>query len=77
MAKQTLLSKIVELVILINISRFQAFHSTAKCVAALMLQAHNNARPLAAELLQEIQKKRTDTQTVFCLLTIGEIGRFL
>lgn len=55
----------------------QAFHSIAKCVAALTLQVQDQAIPLASELLQEIPKKRTDSQIVFCLLTIGEIGRFL
>lgn len=54
-----------------------AFHSIAKCVAALTLQVQNEAIPLANELLQEIHQKRTDTQIVFCLLTIGEIGRHL
>lgn len=56
---------------------FQAYHSLAKCVAALTIQAHNEAVPLAVELLQEIKKKRNDSHLVFCLLTIGEIGRHL
>lgn len=55
----------------------QAFHSIAKCAAALTLQVRNEAIPLANELLQEIHQKRTDTQIIFCLLTIGEIGRHL
>lgn len=55
----------------------QAFHSIAKCAAALTLQVQNEAIPLANELLQEIHQKRTDTQIIFCLLTIGEIGRHL
>lgn len=56
----------------------QAFHSLAKCVAALTLQVQTEAVPLAVELLQDIQKKqRSDTQIVFDLLTIGEIGRHL
>lgn len=56
----------------------QAFHSLAKCVAALTLQVQNEAVPLAVELLQDIQRKqRNDSQIVFDLLTIGEIGRHL
>lgn len=56
----------------------QAFHSLAKCVAALTLQVQAEAVPLAVELLQDIQKKqRNDSQIVFDLLTIGEIGRHL
>lgn len=55
----------------------QAFHSSAKCAAALTLQCRSEAIPLAVDLLQEIQKKRNDSQVVFCLLTIGEIGRHL
>lgn len=46
-------------------------------MAALTLQVQNEAVPLAVELLQNIQKKRADAETVFCLLTIGEIGRHL
>lgn len=55
----------------------QAFHSSAKCVAALTLQCHSEAIPLAVDLLQDIQKRRNDSQAVFCLLSIGEIGRHL
>lgn len=56
----------------------QAYHSTAKCVAALVLEAPAEAIPLAGELLGEILKSlRSDSHLVFCLLTIGEIGRHL
>lgn len=55
----------------------QAYHSLAKCVAALTLQVQHEAVPLAIELLQEIQRKRSDAQLVFCLLATGEIGRHL
>lgn len=46
-------------------------------MAALTLQVQNEAIPLANELLGDIQKKRSDEHVVFCLLTIGEIGRHL
>lgn len=62
---------------MLKIVYFQAFHSIAKCVAALTLQVQDQAVPLANELLVDIQKKRSDAHTVFCLLTIGEIGRHL
>lgn len=56
----------------------QAYHSLAKCVAALTLQVQSEAVPLAVDLLQDITKKqRSDSQIVFDLLTIGEIGRHL
>lgn len=53
----------------------QAFHSMARCVAALTLQCPDEAIPVARELLQDIQRPRSDSHLVFCLLTIGEIGR--
>ncbi|KAJ6648464.1 Cullin-associated NEDD8-dissociated protein 1 [Pseudolycoriella hygida] len=53
----------------------QAYHSIAKCVSALTVQVPNEAVPLASELLQEIQKRQSDAHLIFCLLTIGEIGR--
>lgn len=53
----------------------QAYHSLAKCVAALTLQSPNEAVPLASQLLNDLQKRQGDTHLVFCLLTIGEIGR--
>lgn len=53
----------------------QAYHSLAKCVAALTLQCPMKSVPLASQLLLDIQKRGKDTHLVFCLLTIGEIGR--
>lgn len=55
----------------------QAFHSLAKCVAALTQQCPHEAIPLATQLLNDLRKGATisDTQLVFCLLAIGEIGR--
>lgn len=55
----------------------QAFHSMARCVAALTLQCPNEAVPVAKELLQDVQRPRSDSHLVFCLLTIGEIGRHI
>lgn len=55
----------------------QAFHSLAKCVAALTQECPQEAIPLATQLLNDLRKRSatSDTQLVFCLLTIGEIGR--
>lgn len=56
----------------------QAYHSLAKCVAALTQECPNEAIPLATLLLEDLQKrtKIPDNQLVFSLLAIGEIGRF-
>ncbi|XP_037960682.1 cullin-associated NEDD8-dissociated protein 1 [Teleopsis dalmanni] len=55
----------------------QAYHSLAKCIAALTQQCPQEAVPLAKRLLSDLQRHSsvTDTQLVFCLLTVGEIGR--
>ncbi|KAM7353038.1 cullin-associated and neddylation-dissociated 1 isoform 1-T1 [Cochliomyia hominivorax] len=55
----------------------QAYHSLAKCVAALTQQCPNEAIPLATQLLGDLQKRTSigDAQLIFCLLAIGEIGR--
>lgn len=53
----------------------QAYHSLAKCVAALTVQVPQEAIPVASDLLHSIQKSRTDSHLVFYLLAIGEIGR--
>lgn len=53
----------------------QAYHSLAKCVAAITLQVPVEAVPVASQLLQEVQGRPSDSYLVFCLLTIGEIGR--
>lgn len=53
----------------------QAYHSLAKCIAALTLQVPNEAVAVAREFLREIQNRRSDIHLVFYLLTIGEIGR--
>ncbi|XP_034668660.1 cullin-associated NEDD8-dissociated protein 1 isoform X1 [Drosophila subobscura] len=52
----------------------QAYHSSAKCIAALTQQCSQVATPLATKLITDLQK-RNDTEVIFCLLTIGEIGR--
>uniref|UniRef100_A0A1I8QDB4 TATA-binding protein interacting (TIP20) domain-containing protein n=1 Tax=Stomoxys calcitrans TaxID=35570 RepID=A0A1I8QDB4_STOCA len=55
----------------------QAFHSLARCVAALTQQCPNEAIPLATQLLDDLQNPSSisDAQLIFNLLAIGEIGR--
>lgn len=59
----------------------QVYHSVAKCIAAITLQAQNEALNVAThftiEIHQHWQNARNDHLLVFCLLTIGEIGRHL
>lgn len=52
----------------------QAYHSLAKCVAAITLQVPQEAAPVAQQLLQEVGRAQ-DAYLVFYLLTVGEIGR--
>lgn len=54
----------------------QAYHSLAKCIAALTLQMPSEAIASANEFLLGIQSRRSDYHLIFCLLTIGEIGRY-
>ncbi|KAG5674740.1 hypothetical protein PVAND_004691 [Polypedilum vanderplanki] len=54
----------------------QAYHSLAKCIAALTLQMPSEAVSIAREFLMGIQQRRTDFHIIFYLLTIGEIGRY-
>lgn len=52
----------------------QAFHSIARCVAALALA--NDVASVVNEFMTSLSKKETsDSVQVFCLLTLGEIGR--
>lgn len=54
----------------------QAYHSLAKCIAALTLQMPSEAVTIANEFLLGIQSRRSDFHLIFYLLTIGEIGRY-
>lgn len=55
----------------------QAYHSLAKCVAALTVQFPDEALNVAQQFLQDIQNRRVDAQFIFALLAIGEIGRHI
>lgn len=54
----------------------QAYHSLAKCIAALTLQMPSEAVGIANDFMGGIQSRRSDNHTMFYLLTIGEIGRY-
>ncbi|XP_044761676.1 cullin-associated NEDD8-dissociated protein 1 [Coccinella septempunctata] len=53
----------------------QAFYSLAKCVAAITVTCQSHALPIVPQFIQEIQKAENDTQQIFALLVVGEIGR--
>ncbi|XP_001606869.2 cullin-associated NEDD8-dissociated protein 1 [Nasonia vitripennis] len=53
----------------------QAYHSLAKCAAALTITWHQEAQGVVEEFLKDVQKQPTDARHIFALLVIGEIGR--
>ncbi|KAK7869061.1 hypothetical protein R5R35_000783 [Gryllus longicercus] len=55
----------------------QAFHSLAKCVAALTITWRQEALAVVEQFMRDIQNPRNDSQHIFALLIIGEIGRHI
>ncbi|KAG8318776.1 SCF complex assembly, partial [Homalodisca vitripennis] len=55
----------------------QAFHSLAKCVAAIMVTRKQEAIAVVNTFLEDIQNPRSDPQHIFALLVVGEIGRHI
>ncbi|KAI5750482.1 hypothetical protein M8J76_015953 [Diaphorina citri] len=53
----------------------QAFHSLAKCVAALAITVQREALPVVEKFLKELKTNKDDAHQVFALFVIGEIGR--
>lgn len=53
----------------------QAYYSLAKCVAAITVTCPNHALPAVQQFIHDIQHARNDSQHIFALLVIGEIGR--
>lgn len=53
----------------------QAYHSLAKCAAALTITWHQEAQAIVEQLLKDVQNPQNDAQHIFALLVIGEIGR--
>lgn len=71
---RVLLDRLMELDLRQTALHKQAYHSLAKCVAAITLQVPQEAVPVATRLLQEMGRAQ-DAYLVFYLLTVGEIGR--
>ncbi|XP_046614715.1 cullin-associated NEDD8-dissociated protein 1 [Neodiprion virginianus] len=53
----------------------QAYHSLAKCAAALTITWHQEAQGVVEQFLKDVQNPHSDSQHIFALLVIGEIGR--
>lgn len=53
----------------------QAYYSLAKCVAAITVKCSDRALPVVDQFIHDIQTTRFDSQHIFGLLIIGEIGR--
>ena len=55
----------------------QAYHSLAKCAAALTITRHQGTQTVIEQFLQDVQNPQSDAQHIFALLVIGEIGRHI
>lgn len=55
----------------------QAFHSLAKCVAAITVIYRHEALMVVEQFFQEIVNTSSDSQHIFALFIIGEIGRHM
>lgn len=56
----------------------QAYHSIAKCVAAMTVTCPHEALPIVQQFLQELQIHRNiDSIQLFAVLAIGEIGKHI
>lgn len=53
----------------------QAFHSLAKCVAAITVTCQSHVVPVVPQFITEIENPTSDSQQIFALLVVGEIGR--
>ncbi|XP_066581205.1 cullin-associated NEDD8-dissociated protein 1 [Prorops nasuta] len=53
----------------------QAYHSLAKCAAALTISRPGEAKAVVGQFLSDVQNPQSDAQHIFALLVIGEIGR--
>lgn len=53
----------------------QAYHSLAKCAAALTITWRSEAQGVVEQFLRDVQNPQNDSQHIFALLVIGEIGR--
>ncbi|XP_058803044.1 cullin-associated NEDD8-dissociated protein 1 [Phymastichus coffea] len=53
----------------------QAYHSLAKCTAALTITRQQEAMGVVEEFLKDVKNQQSDSRHIFALLVIGEIGR--
>ncbi|XP_063993301.1 cullin-associated NEDD8-dissociated protein 1 [Diachasmimorpha longicaudata] len=53
----------------------QAYHSLAKCAAALTITWQQEAHGVVEQFIKNVQDPASDSQHIFALLVIGEIGK--
>ncbi|XP_033207231.1 cullin-associated NEDD8-dissociated protein 1 isoform X2 [Belonocnema kinseyi] len=53
----------------------QAYHSLAKCAAALTIMWQQEALGVVEQFLKDVQSPQSDARHIFALFVIGEIGR--
>lgn len=70
-----LLSMLVAPVTQQTVLHKQAYHSLAKCAAALTITCHQEAQSVVEQFIKDVQTPQSDAQHIFALLVIGEIGR--
>ena len=54
-----------------------AYHSLAKCAAALTIAWDEEAHAVVEELLSNVEYPMSDDRHIFALLVIGEMGRHM
>lgn len=67
----------VRLIVALCIFSWQAYHSMAKCVAALTLTHPSEAVGVVNRFLMDVTNPRSPTVQSFSLLAIGEIGKHM
>lgn len=55
----------------------QAFHSLAKCVAAVTISDTSEALMVVDQFLRDLDNSATDAHHIFALFVVGEIGRHM
>lgn len=72
---RNLLSMVVTVVTSTAHLHKQAYHSLAKCAAALTVTWQKEAQTVVEEFLRDVYNEQNDCRHIFALLVIGEIGR--
>ena len=55
----------------------QAYHSSAKCAAALTITCHEEALEVVKKFSKDVKNMSSDPCHIFALFVIGEIGRHM